>query len=65
MFIIYWINIIFDKAYASLNVYNLLDKHNIDHIIPPRKNMKLHNTSKYDKNEYIKRINFIYLLLHL
>ena len=28
----------------------------MNHIIPPRKNMKMASTYKYDKNEYIKRI---------
>ena len=48
--------IIADKAYSSNKNYKLLDSNNIEHIIPPRKNMKIYSTYKYDKKEYIKRI---------
>ena len=50
------IKVIADKAYSSKNNYSLLESKNIEHIIPPRKNMKLAKTYKYDKNEYSKRI---------
>jgi transposase len=45
-----------DKAYASRKNYLLLESKNIGHIIPPRKNMKICATYKYDINEYKKRI---------
>lgn len=52
--------IIDDKGYSSNKNYNLLDSNNIKHrrlnIIPPRRNMKLARTYKYDKNEYKERI---------
>jgi transposase len=48
--------IIADKAYASNKNYNLLSNNNFDHIIPPRKNMKLAKTYKYDSDQYKKRI---------
>jgi len=47
--------IIADKAYASHHNYALLKQKNIEHIIPPRKNMKIYHSYTYDKNEYIKR----------
>lgn len=50
------ITIIADKAYSAKNNYALLEKNNYEHIIPPRRNMKLAATYKYDKNEYRKRI---------
>jgi transposase len=48
--------IIADKAYASKKNYKLLEDNNFNHIIPPRKNMKLAKTYKYDHIEYKKRI---------
>lgn len=45
-----------DKAYCSKSNYKLLDDMKIDHIIPPRKNMKLFETYRYEKTEYVKRI---------
>lgn len=55
--------IIADKAYASNKNYELLNNNNFNHIIPPRKNMKLASTYKYNKEQYIKRIKLnIYLL---
>lgn len=48
--------IIADKAYSSNDNYSLLEKNNLKHIIPPRKNMKIYKTYIYDKNEYKKRI---------
>lgn len=45
-----------DKAYSSKKNYDLLESKNITHIIPPRRNMKLALTYKYNKDEYIKRI---------
>ena len=48
--------IIADKGYSSNKNYNLLNSNNIEHIIPPRKNMKIRDSYKYDKEEYIKRI---------
>ena len=50
------ITVMADKAYSSKNNYLLLESNNIKHIIPPRKNMKIVKTYKYNKNEYIKRI---------
>lgn len=48
--------IIADKAYSSKKNYVLLNEHNISHIIPPRKNMKMAKTYKYNKDDYKKRI---------
>jgi transposase len=48
--------IIADKAYASNKNYKLLEENNFDHIIPPRKNMKIASTYTYDKDKYKKRI---------
>ena len=45
-----------DKAYSSKKNYDLLESHNMTHIIPPRKNMKMAKHYRYDKNEYTKRI---------
>lgn len=45
-----------DKAYSSNKNYKLLDNKNIKHIIPPRQNMKIYKTYKYNKTEYVKRI---------
>lgn len=50
------LKVIADKAYSSKKNYELLEKEHIDHIIPPRKNMKIAANYKYDKNEYIQRI---------
>ena len=44
-----------DKAYSSYKNYKLLEKNNIKHIIPPRKNMKIAKTYTFDKKVYIKR----------
>ncbi|ARF12558.1 transposase [Klosneuvirus KNV1] len=59
------IKIIADKAYSSKNNYTLLDSHNLLHIIPPRKNMKIANDYKYEKNEYIKRIKIEHIFARL
>ena len=48
--------IIADKAYSSKNNYTLLESFNLKHIIPPRKNMKIYTSYKYDQNTYIKRL---------
>lgn len=48
--------IVADKAYSSNKNYQLLENNNLNHIIPPRNNMKLAKTYTYDKNEYKKRI---------
>lgn len=48
--------IIADKAYSSSKNYTLLNNNNMDHIIPPRKNMKIYKTYKYDKIKYKNRI---------
>ena len=48
--------IIADKGYSSYKNYKLLDKNNIEHIIPPRKNMHIYKTYKYLKKEYMNRI---------
>ena len=45
-----------DKGYSAEKNYKLLDDSKIKHIIPPRKNMKIYKTYKYDKTEYKKRI---------
>lgn len=49
------LKVIADKAYSSKSNYLFLDKKNIKHIIPPRKNMKTALTYKYDKTEYAER----------
>ena len=59
------LKIIADKAYASKNNYELLDEKNIDHIIPPRKNMKIAKTYKYDKIEYMERIKIEHIFARL
>jgi transposase len=48
--------IIADKAYSAKNNYKLLENNNFNHIIPPRKNMKMALTYIYNKEEYKKRI---------
>lgn len=45
-----------DKGYTCNKNYKYLEKNNFSHIIPPRKNMKIYNSYKYDKKEYKKRI---------
>lgn len=50
------VTVLADKAYSSKQNYELLEKNNFQHIIPPRKNMKLHETYQYDKKTYKKRI---------
>ena len=50
------IRIMADKAYSSKENYTLLESNNMGHIIPPRKNMQLAQTYKYDKKEYSQRI---------
>jgi transposase len=50
------VTVLADKAYSSKQNYELLEKNSIGHIIPPRKNMKLHETYQYDKEIYKKRI---------
>lgn len=50
------LKVIADKAYSSYKNYSLLASQNINHIIPPRRNMKLASIYKYDKNEYKNRI---------
>lgn len=57
--------IIADKAYSSKKNYKLLEDNGFDHIIPPRKNMKLANTYKYDKNKYIERIKIEHIFARL
>lgn len=57
--------IIADKAYSSQSNYSLLDSNNIEHIIPPRKNMNIYKTYKYAKNEYAKRIKIENTFAHL
>lgn len=59
------LKIIADKAYSSNKNYTYMDKHNIKHIIPPRKNMKQHSTYKYDKQEYIDRIKIEHIFSRL
>lgn len=49
-----------DKAYSANKNYLLLESKNIQHIIPPRKNMKIYNTYNYNINEYKKKINLRY-----
>ena len=48
--------ILADKGYSAKKNYKLLDDNKIKHIIPPRSNMKMYKTYKYDKTEYKKRI---------
>ena len=50
------ITVFADKAYSSDANYKLLADKGMKHIIPPRKNMKMYATYKYDHKEYIKRI---------
>lgn len=57
--------IIADKAYAANKNYKLLNDNNFNHIIPPRKNMKLANTYNYDKQKYIKRITIEHIFARL
>lgn len=57
--------VIADKAYSSYKNYTLLNSLNMDHIIPPRKNMKIYNNYKYDKYEYIKRIKVEHIFARL
>ena len=59
------IKIIADKAYSSKKNYELLERNNISHIIPPKKNMKLYNTYKYDKNLYKVRIKIEHIFARL
>jgi transposase len=54
-----------DKAYSSKKNYDLLESKNITHIIPPRKNMKIAKTYKYNKDEYIKRIKIEHIFSRL
>lgn len=48
--------VIADKAYSSNKNYKLLENKNINHNIPPAKNMKIYKTYKYDKSKYVQRI---------
>lgn len=57
--------IIADKAYSSKNNYKLLEDNNFNHIIPPRKNMKIAKIYKYDNKEYIKRIKIEHIFARL
>ena len=50
------IRVIADKGYSSNKNYKLLDKNNMDHIIPPRKNMKQYKLYNYSKKDYVRRI---------
>lgn len=50
------IRILADKGYSSSDNYKLLEKNNMEHIIPPRKNMKIYKSYIYLKSDYIKRI---------
>jgi transposase len=59
------LKIIADKAYASKENYDLIEFYGMEHIIPPRKNMKLYNDYKYDKNEYMKRIKIEHIFSRL
>lgn len=49
------LKVLADKGYCSKKNYELLDSKKIEHIIPPRRNMKLYETYKYSKTEYVKR----------
>lgn len=51
------IKIIADKAYSSHK--------NIDHLIPPRRNMKMASTYKYDCSEYVSRIKIEHIFCRL
>jgi transposase len=57
--------IVADKGYSSKKNYSLLKSLNIPSIIPPRKNMKIAATYKYDKNEYVKRIKIEHIFARL
>ena len=57
--------IIADKAYASKNIYSTLEQNGFEHIIPPRRNMKMYKTYKYDKNEYKQRIKIEHIFARL
>jgi transposase len=57
--------IIADKGYSSLKNYTLLEQHGLSHIIPPRKNMKLAKTYRYNKNDYLKRIKIEHIFARL
>ena len=54
-----------DKGYSSSANYNLLDILNINHIIPPRKNMKIVKTYTFNKNNYKKRIKIEHIFARL
>ena len=58
-------NVMADKAYSCLKNYNYLDIHKFTHIIPPRKNMKICATYKYDKCVYKKRIKIEHIFSRL
>lgn len=50
------VRIMADKAYSSYNNYKIIENNNMMHIIPPRKNMRIHKTYKYSKNIYRRRV---------
>ena len=50
------LKVIADKGYATKKNYSLLDSNNVEHVIPPRKNMKIYDSYKYSSTEYKKRI---------
>ncbi len=57
--------LIADKGYTCKKIYNTLDKYKIEHIIPPKRNMKLYDTYKYSKDEYKKRIKIEHIFARL
>ncbi len=59
------LKVLADKGYSSKLNYQLLDSKNITHIIPPTKNMKLHSTYTYSKDEYKKRIKIENIFAYL
>lgn len=48
--------VIADRGYSSKKNYKLLEDNGMEHIIPPRKNMKMYGSYSYQKKEYAKRI---------
>lgn len=59
------VKMIANKAYSSTKNYELLDVHNIKHIIPRRKNMKIASTYRYYRNEYSNRIKIEHIFSRL
>jgi transposase len=57
--------ILADKGYSCTKNYEFLNENKLEHIIPPRKNMKIHDSYIYDKEEYKKRIKIEHIFARL